>query len=97
ETLDVGLVQRPLPRERLPADEPRAVAVPLPLGDLRQGCGEPGGVVDRRHTSILERSAARDVEHDLAVLAAGGQPLERIPGTAQRKRRVDLRTELAAV
>ena len=36
EALDVGLAERPLPREPLAADEPGAVVVACTLGDVRE-------------------------------------------------------------
>src|SRR6185295_12290339 len=49
EPPDVGLAERALPGERLARHEPGPVAVPLPLGHLRERRDRTGHVVPARH------------------------------------------------
>jgi hypothetical protein len=46
---DVGFAERPLPREALATDEPRAIAVTLAFGDLWKLRDHRGDVVERDH------------------------------------------------
>jgi hypothetical protein len=64
EPLDVGLAERPFPREALLADEPRAIAEALPLGDLRELRHHACDVVESDHGAycsfgVLPRDLAR--------------------------------------
>jgi hypothetical protein len=61
EPLDVRLAERSLPREGLPGDGPRPIAVTATFGDVGQLQGHPGYFVDGDHgSSVLLR-----LEHHL--------------------------------
>jgi len=51
EALDVRLAERSLPREGLPGDGPRPIAVTETFGDVGQLQGHPSDFVDGEHGS----------------------------------------------
>src|SRR6185437_39496 len=53
EPPDIRLAERPVPGERLAADEPGPVAEPLPLGHLGQFGGHPGHIVESHHMATV--------------------------------------------
>ena len=95
EPFDVGLAERPLPRERLAADGPRAVAEPLANGHLRQGRRHVGDLLDAHHrpngsprhlTSRTDLRPGRPVRRARSPAAPGATPRPARASTTRRCR-----------